>query len=435
MKKRSLVPVIALSALLLAGCPKNQTTGNALVDALAKIQTGAVKKKVVDKLFKVDTISANDSKITKAKYEEDLFSPYGAYYDTLDEEFYEENVKRSQHITTFERYDNEMIYLTDFSEVYPFDRSTITEDNDDGIAKNPVTITGEAYVYHDEEGETLNYKYIRNGEKTDKYSFHNEIEYDEDLFEDASHRGGLGIYISQAKEDVEDTFNYYAANIVGFDKEETFVATKHEDGSFSVTFRGDLCMPLYSAELVWAWDHGLDEEGEEDYNQPIGTKKTNRWDNVYVDRRLRMEYKFEINKDAIVTSGEATYFCYHTSIMLDTAPEEERYSLISEDYPLTYPLTKEATRKLKERCIVPEVIEYYDEDQNLVEWKNSYADKDYKYDDYLQYNIDYFEFSADKLGNFTGEIPTNEGLRRQRDQVDTGVKFWINAYELMLQDH
>lgn len=447
MKKTSFIPVVALSALLLAGCPKETpSSGNALLDALNNIEVGNVKKKVADKLFKSETISASDDKITKAMYQEDLFMPYWWYGDSQEEDYYAENVKRSSHITEYEVYDNDVIHLTDYNEVYGYDPSTITPDDDDGVASEPTIITGDAFVFRNENDgdETLDYIYTRNEDPKNPYSFRGSMEFDEYLFEEVKHKGGLGNLISQAKEDVEDTFNSFAAQVSDWERVEEFKAVKNEDGSFDLTFTGDLCMPFYSAELVWGWEHGYDEEGEEDYNILV-EKTTNQWDGIYVNRSIRCQYVFNISKDAVVTYGETTYLCYHTQILKDPAPEEEQFSLIAEDddHLLTYPLSKKATAILKERCIVPEKIEWTDLEKDasgeIVEVEksitNPYADPEYKYDEGLPYNTDYFKGSNEKLGNYAEELPQASKYRRQRDRVDVGIKFWVNAYELLMEEH
>ncbi len=417
MKKSKIIPAVAMSTLLLAGCVQNNSTpssGNLLLDAIEKLEVGQVKKKQVDKFFKSNIVSSGDKLIKKASYREDLFMPYWMVGEGQEEKVYREEVKKSTRTKTYTVYDNEVIKTTEKSKIYEYDPSTINEEKeeDDGIARIPTEIEGTAYIYHSDEDE-LRYTYTRNGKADNVFSFSDAIDFDNYLFEDVSHKGGLGSLIAQAKEDVEDQFNSFAASVSDWERVEEFDAEKHEDGSFTLKFTGDLCMPLYSAE--WVWGCSFDPK-DEDREEPI-RKKTNDYDNIYVDRRIRTNYEFVINKDGIVTYGKCTYLCYHTSVL------EDPYGLYTmAKRNLCYPLTKEMTKNLRKVLVIPDTFGGQD---------NKYLDPDYEYDEYLPYNVDYFTCSAETNGEFNRDtLPDPTNYRLIEDSVDAGA--WINAYDLII---
>ena len=422
-KNMRIIPAIAFTALFVTGCvsePEKPSSGNLLLDALNDMEVGEVKKKQVDKMFKTNILTASDKNVKKALYREDLFTPYWWYGEGEEESYYEENVKKSSRTRTYQVFDNEVIKTTDDSTIFPYDPSTIDVDagEDDGIATKATNIKGEAFIYHDVDEEKLQYTYTRNENINNPFSFTGGIDFDSFLFDDCLHDGGLGAEIAQAKEDVEDTFNSFAAQVSDWERFEEFKAVKNEDGSFSVTFTGDLCMPMYPAEWVWGYNFAPDDD---DRTTPISpTSDHDYYVHHYVDRRIRTHYEFQIDKNAIITYGTATYISYHTSVLKDTS---ESYSVKQKN--LVYPLTRDMINEIRPYLEVPETFRGS---------ANPYIAEDYFYDDYLPYNIDYFEGSGETQGNFEMDnLPDPTDYRLIENMSDVGA--WINAYNLILEDH
>ena len=422
MKKNlKVIPVVALTTLFLTGCvsdPVKPSSGNLLLDALNDMEVGEVKKKQVDKMFNTKILTSSDKNVKKALYREDVFTPFWLIGEGEEESVYEEEVKKASRTRTYQVFDNEVIRCTDDSSIYPYDPSTIDLDNDedDGISTKETVVKGEAFIYHDLDEDTLQYTYTRNENINNAFSFTGGIDFDSYLFDDCLHDGGLGAEIAKAKEDVEDQFNSFADQVSDWERYEDYKAVKHEDGSFSVSFTGDLCMPLYSAEWVWGCEFAPDDD---DRTTPI-RKTTHDYDNIYVDRRIRTHYEFEIDKNAIITYGTCTYMCYHTSVLEDP---NGLYSV--EQRNLCYPLTKDMVNELRPNLFIPEKFAGRD---------NPYLAEDYIYDDYLPYNVDYFGGSGDAQGDFElDNLPDPSEYRLIENMSDVGA--WINAYNLILEDH
>lgn len=435
MANKKFIP-ICLMATLLAGCQSTTpSTGNALLDYMNTLEVGELKRKDVNKIFTNNLLNSNDKLVKDASYQELVYEPYWALSEGLEESEYAEYVKKSDKKQTYKVYDNNVVVCTGASTVYPYDKSTITEDDDDGISKTPTSYTDTATIWHDEDNEKLRYVYDRDPDNADgsenKYSFEASCDFDDYLFDDVIHAGGLGSLMTQAKEDVEDTFSLYAgAWSSSMTKKENFAATKKEDGSVSINFTGDLCMDLYSAEFLWGWEFSKDKDGEYDYEHPV-TKESSTFDNMYVDRRIRFSYAYEIDAKGFVTSASACYFSYLTRIYKDSLGEFQGDIYHADTNPegkLKYPLDKTTIAALETPGRLVDV-EYINGQPNP--YLNT------TYDDGLPYNIDYFTSKGsidDANKNYNKEeLPNYSDYREQFDLVDTGV--WVDAYALFMEEH
>lgn len=428
MNNKKIAPV-AMLTLLLTACPATPTTGNPLVDYMNSLEVGALKRKEVDHIFKKNLLKSNDKAAKSSTYREILFTPYWSMSEGLEESEYAENVKKSDRSRSYKVYDNNIVLCHDDSTVYPYDKSTISEDDDtpDGIAKEPVVYSGDASIWHDEAEDQLRYVYTRNNDVSNKYSFEAHADFDDYLFDDVIHDGGMGDIITQSKEDVEDTFSMYAGAWGDMTRKETYSAVKNEDGSISIDFVGDLCMDLYSAEFLWGWEFEKDIDGEDDYERPK-KKETSDFDNMYVDRRIRFSYNYQIDPKGFVTSGRACYFSYLTRIYFDSLQEFSGN---------IYHETKNPEGILK-RDLDKSTIDALQTPGRLVDVeyiggkKNPYLNTEF--DDGMIYNIDYFNCSGESNGDYSPELlPDYSGYRAQFDMVDTGV--WVDAYELFMEEH
>ena len=423
MKKNKLIPIAALGlcACFVTGCTPSVSSGNALLDAINALPSGVeIKKKQIDKIFKANILSASDKNVKKTTYREDYFFPYWWYGKGYKEEIYSEYVKESTRTRTYQVFDNEVVHTSDYEEVYQYDPDMVDPNDEfsDGISRTVTNNKGDAYIYHDNDREVIQYTFIDAVEPESNRSFQGSIEFNAYNFDKITHDGGLGAIIAQAKEDVEDQYNSFASQVSSWEHIEEYSAIKDpETGELKVSFTGDLCMPLYSGEVIWGWTYDKDDD---DYKHPISRTEDN-YDHIYVDRRIRTHYEFTIDKNAIITKGVAAYMMYCTTFYYD---QFEEFTVLNGK--LSYPLKKSIVDALNEpgRLIIPETVNGKP-NPTLVEG--------YEHDTQNPYNVDYFIGSGESQGDYAlTDLPDYHNYRKIGRMTDKGA--WIDAYDLIVDN-
>ena len=422
MKKKlfGIAPVCLLAVVGMASCGGGgQSGGNEpknLKEFIAQFTVGQeISRTDALKIFASPLIESNDASVTNASHIYNCYEPYWTLADGQDEEVYEKAVNKSAIKEEFHKY-NGGIYTTAVDyERYGYDKSTVVDpDEDDGLAKEPVKYVGNAYIEADDE--KIQYIYTQNEDANDPFSFVDEGDAEDERLEMLNEAGGLSGQLLQGIADVNEAFGYYSTNWTDLTSKETFTAEKLENGGFKIEYKGDLCMNLYSAERLWGWTYAKDDE---DYENPL-SQKTDRYNGIYVDRRISFRYYVEFDKDGFIANARTIYFSYWTNILRDTEYEP------TDPIP-NYPLTDEEVEALNKpgRLVVPEYLYETDESGNKKEVKNPYTGENY--DDYLPYEEDIFATDGKDNGEFAGEAPEASAYRPQ-DGSDTGA--WINAKEL-----
>ena len=424
MKKNlfGIAPICLLAVVGMASCgggdapkadPKN------LKEFIEQFQVGeTISRTDALKVFSPAIIESNDKSVTNAFHAYNCYEPYWALADGQDDDVYERNVQKSAITEEFHKYNGGIYTTATDYERYGFDRSTITDpDEDDGLAKEPVKYVGNGYISVDDE--KIEYIYTQNESVQDPFSFVDSGTNEPERLEMLEAAGGLSGQLLQAISDVNESFGYYSTAWTDLNSEEAFSAERLENGGFKVKYTGDLCMNLYSAERLWGWTYAKDDEK---YTTPL-SQKTDRYNGIYVDRRISFRYTVEFDKDGYLAEANAVYFSYWTKIMKDTQYDP------TDPIP-NYPLSDEETAKLKEpgRLVEPEYLYETGEDGKKKEIKNPYTGE--SFDDYLPYEQDIFRTDGKDNGEFAGEAPLAADYREQ-DGTDIGA--WISAKDLFAE--
>lgn len=402
-----LIPSALLTCALLASCSGGKTTYvNALDEFVCKLADGEVSKGTVEGIYAEAIFGASDKSVTYSTYDVKDYSPYWMYGSGQEEEVYEQYVHNLKESLAYRRYSNNVVVTSSRYSNYPYDKDLVVDDDSEGISLVPETYNDEAHIY-EKDGNAI-YTYIRNKDKKDAYSFSHKQVSSEALMATFLEGGGLSEDIAGSVSQVEENFAYYKGIVgEGFTIEESFSAVK-EGQKLTVTFRGDLNYPLYSAERYWGWTYAPEDT---EYKNPL-VHDTTDFDGFYVKMGIRLSYHFVVNK-GFITDAQAVHMSYYRELMKDKnwksgdpVPEVD----LSEEYIAGLDLYTPDTIKIDGKEIT-----------------NPYKGTGYM--DTLPYTVEDFSTSHAVLDDYKeSKIPDTTEMR-EADVTDIGV--WFDVRDMI----
>lgn len=429
MKFAKTLPLALLSTLLLAGCGEQENRPTTLKELYDAFEDGEIDGQKVDSyIFGGQNgealLSSKDGQYNKVDKTHGIYYPIWMWAEGLDDEDYEERVFKGTESQSFQRYENDVIVASEETSMRTFNKDYDPQDeDDDGLTKDPTkNFSGVATINKTEDGK-IGYHYVRDDKlrpDMTNYNFYQETENSEETVEKVFSGAAMGSEAYLIATDAFSQFSQYSTQWDDLTALESYKASKG-DGKLKYQYAGDLCMDLYSAERLWAWEYADDDE---DYEEPIN-KTTEEYNGIYVDRRIRFSVELEIDSEGFLTYIKATYFSYWTRLLRDpnytAADDLPGYPLVNDDF------TEDDLAALKARLYEPKTIPTSD---GKSEQNNPY------YGGYvtsnLPYEYDEFKLSGASLGNFDeSKLPSHDGMR-DNDGTDEGV--WINALELLEEE-
>lgn len=420
MNKIKFVPVALLAVCALAACggkggsttsgSTTTTTGpvgpQTLKEFVAALADGEHTKEEIEGIYAENILTSSDKDVKFANYNQLNYAPKWLYAEGQEESFYEENVMNLDVSETYKKFDNDVVVTDTNYSCYDYDPEA--SDPEEGLADEPRTYKDKSHIY--EEDDKMVYTYTRDKSAENAYSFSHSVDTSEALREMFFEGGGLSSYLAYSVSTYEELWAYYKEAWSDLTPEETFTAVK-KDGALTVLNIGKLKMGLYSAERVWGYEDYEEEEPKiPSYDNPS-------FQGNYVDRCIKFQYGYTIDKDGFITNASCFEFAYSTTILADKNWEEgDPIPPLGEDGDIY--LTEEYIAGLD--LYVPETIIV-----NGNEIANPYTGKEF--DDYLPHTILKFTTSGASLGNYEGEIP-DASLYRDSDATDTGG--WFDVKEM-----
>lgn len=407
MKKLfTLIPTALIAMSVATGCGGN----NALDSAVRKLSRKNISKDDLESLYAEGVFNSGDKDVKTASYRIDDYTPGDMInVDAYSDEELEQVIRKLDRTETFTSYDNNVVITTVDSSLNPFDKSQMSERDEDGYPVNecisPIAqkYKGEGVIWS-ADGD-VNYVYTQDGKVGNDYSFYDHAPDVDGLFSHFANGGGISENMLAGMREAEDIYGQYAANVTWANPNEKFSA-KRDGSKLEVSWYGDLDYDLYSAERLWGYEYASDDE---EYQNPI-KKITNEFDGVYIQMGIRFGYAYTIDA-GFIKDAKVVYFGYYRILYKDANWQEG-------DPTPNYPMSQEEIDAVTPNLYVPEKIKMDGKTIN-----NPYTGGIMSQ---LMHTVEYYNTSGDSNGDYTGKMP-DPAKYRAADFSDSGC--WFDASE------